>query len=128
MAQIIKTTILFRRGLESAWQTNNPILSAGEPGFVTDKFLFKIGDGVTPWNELSYPNQSAGTQGNGIFNAETHYDFPSVGSVNMIYKAQSEKKIYQWNDTELRYELLSEVSLTIDDLDVIHGGNANGST
>ena len=27
-----------------------------------------------------------------VFNAETHYDFPSVGSVDMIYKAQAEKK------------------------------------
>jgi hypothetical protein len=28
-------------------------------------------------------------------NAETHFDFPSVGDTNVIYKAEKEKKIYQ---------------------------------
>lgn len=35
-----------------------------------------------------------------IINMPTRYDFPSVGDVKKIYKAQQEKKLYQWNDAE----------------------------
>lgn len=123
MAEVLKTTFQLRRGYEAAWKRNNPILASGEPGFVIDKNAIKIGNGVTAWNDLNY----IGGQGGGVFNAKTHYEFPSVGSVDMIYKAESEKKIYQWNPDELKYEVLSEIEVTIQDLEVIHGGNANGT-
>ena len=123
MAEVLKTVFQLRRGYEAAWKRNNPILASGEPGFVIDKNAIKIGDGVTAWNDLNY----IGGQGGGVFNAKTHYEFPSVGSVDMIYKAESEKKIYQWNPDELKYEVLSEIEVTIQDLEVIHGGNANGT-
>ena len=123
MAEVLRTTFQLRRGKEAAWKKNNPILASGEPGFVIDKNAIKIGDGVTAWNDLNY----IGGQGGGVFNAKTHYEFPSVGSVDMIYKAESEKKIYQWNPNELKYEVLSEIEVTIQDLEVIHGGNANGT-
>lgn len=35
-----------------------------------------------------------------VVNKPTRYDFPSVGDANVIYKAESERKLYQWNDTE----------------------------
>lgn len=123
MAEVLRTVFQLRRGYEAAWKRNNPILASGEPGFVIDKNAIKIGDGVTAWNDLNY----IGGQGGGVFNAKTHYEFPSVGSVDMIYKAESEKKIYQWNPDELKYEVLSEIEVTIQDLEVIHGGNANGT-
>jgi hypothetical protein len=69
-----------------------------------------------------------GGKNGGVFNAKTHYEFPSIGSVDIIYKAESERKIYQWNVTDLKYEVLSEIEITMQDLDLIHGGNANGST
>lgn len=63
----------------------------------------------------------------GVFNADTHYDFPSVGNVDVIYKAQSEKLIYQWNPTELKYEAIgASVEIEINDIELINGGNANG--
>ena len=37
-------TIQFKRGTASRWAELNPILQAGEPGFVTDENRFKIGD------------------------------------------------------------------------------------
>lgn len=123
MAEVLRTVFQLRRGYEAAWKKNNPILASGEPGFVIDKNAIKIGDGVTAWNDLNY----IGGQGGGVFNAKTHYEFPSVGSIDMIYKAESEKKIYQWNPDELKYEVLSEIEVTIQDLEVIHGGNANGT-
>lgn len=125
MAEVIRTTFQLRRGNEAAWKKNNPILASGEPGFVIDKNLLKIGDGVTAWNDLDYINSEGG---GGVYNAKTHYEFPSVGSVDMIYKAESEKKIYQWNPDLLKYELLSEIEVTMQDIEVIHGGNANGTT
>ena len=52
MAEILKTTFLLRRGQSAAWEKNNPILQAGEPGWAIDTYVLKIGDGVTPWNDL----------------------------------------------------------------------------
>jgi hypothetical protein len=49
-----------RRGTAAAWASANPVLAAGEPGFVTDTADFKIGDGVTAWNSLK-------TAGNGTY-------------------------------------------------------------
>lgn len=124
MAEIINTTFLLRRGYEAAWKRNNPVLANGEPGFCIDKNALKIGNGQTAWNDLDY----IGGQGGGVFNAKTHYEFPSIGQADMIYKAESEKKIYQWNATNLKYEVLSEIEVTMQDLELIHGGNANGTT
>ena len=54
MATVVKTTFQLRRGLLATWERNNPILAAGEPGYVLDKNLLKIGDGVTHWNDLKF--------------------------------------------------------------------------
>lgn len=125
MAEILRTVFQLRRGLEAAWNRNNPILASGEPGFAIDKNAIKIGDGVTAWKDLNY---IGGQDGGGVFNAQTHYEFPSIGSVDMIYKAEKERKIYQWNPEGLKYEVLSEIEVTIQDLELIYGGNANGTT
>lgn len=124
MAEIVRTTFQLRRGYEAVWNKNNPVLACGEPGFCIDKNAIKIGNGETPWRELDYIGGSSG----GVFNAKTHFEFPSIGSIDMIYKADSEKKIYQWNDQELKYEVLSEIEITMKDLELIHGGSAYGST
>ena len=131
MAEVIKTTYQLRRGTSSAWERNNPVLASGEPGFAIDKNLLKIGDGITAWNDLKAINSAEGNGDNVngcVYNAKTHYDFPNTGSSEVIYKAEEEKRIYQWNPTFLRYEPLGEVDITIENIDVIHGGNANGTT
>lgn len=110
MAEIIKTTFQVRRGYEAAWEKNNPVLACGEPGFVIDKNALKIGDGVTAWKDLGYVNEP----NQWVFNADTHLDFPSVGSVDVIYKARAEKKIYQWNPDLLVYEVLGEAAQVIE--------------
>lgn len=46
--------IQFRRGSTSDWSTANTILAAGEMGINTTTSQFKIGDGTTAWNSLSY--------------------------------------------------------------------------
>lgn len=63
----------------------------------------------------------------GVYNADTHYDFPSVGRIDVIYKAQSEKLMYQWNPTELKYEALgASVEIDVISVETINGGNAHG--
>ena len=47
-------TFKFRRGVALQWSNANPILAQGEPGYETDTGLLKMGDGLTPWNSLSY--------------------------------------------------------------------------
>jgi hypothetical protein len=48
------TSIKTRRGTASAWTSVNPVLDAGEFGYESDTTKFKIGDGSTAWNSLSY--------------------------------------------------------------------------
>lgn len=56
----IKATIQFRRGNAAEWTTVNPILYPGEPGFELDTGGLKVGDGITPWNQLPYINEEGG--------------------------------------------------------------------
>jgi len=42
---------------EENWQTNNPVLLAGQLAYSSDKYgKYKVGDGVLHWNELEYAN------------------------------------------------------------------------
>lgn len=49
-----KASVRFRLrgGKAEIWAARNPVLMADEPGFATDTGVLKIGDGVTPWNDL----------------------------------------------------------------------------
>ena len=46
--------IQLRRGAGSAWASANTVLADGEIGINTTTSQFKIGDGTTAWNSLSY--------------------------------------------------------------------------
>lgn len=52
------TRMLQRRGTASQWSAGNPVLGDGEVGFARDTKDFKIGDGVTAWNDLTPPFSS----------------------------------------------------------------------
>lgn len=57
MAQkIVKTRLVHRKDLSTKWNSVNPILLDGEMGIEKDTRKFKIGDGVTSWNDLPYAN------------------------------------------------------------------------
>ena len=123
MATTSYTTIFqFKKGTAARWKAVNPVLAAGEPGFVVDENRMKIGDGNTAWNDLPYMGESS------VVNAATHYDFPSIGRENVIYKAESEKKLYQWNAEGLKYDEVCEAEVTGDlaNIKIIHGGDADG--
>lgn len=44
----------FRRGTAAEWSSANTVLAIGELGLETDTNQFKLGDGTTAWNSLSY--------------------------------------------------------------------------
>ena len=46
--------IQFRRGTAAEWTSVDPILAEAEMGIELDTGLFKIGNGLDPWNQLSY--------------------------------------------------------------------------
>lgn len=54
--------IRLRNGTASQWSSANPILSVGEIGAENDTGKFKIGDGVTNYNSLSYAGSTGATQ------------------------------------------------------------------
>ena len=43
-----------RRGTAEQWELANPVLAAGEIGLETDYNKFKIGDGISHWDDLPY--------------------------------------------------------------------------
>ena len=51
------TVIKIKRGTSVSWTARNPILEAGEPGFETDTGQLKLGDGISPWNDLPYTGE-----------------------------------------------------------------------
>lgn len=44
--------LLLRRDVAATWQSANPTLSAGEPGFESDQFRLRIGNGALAFNAL----------------------------------------------------------------------------
>lgn len=53
----IKTRIVLRNDIAANWTANNPIMLTGELGVESDTGYFKIGDGTTTWNDLTYANK-----------------------------------------------------------------------
>lgn len=66
----LRSTVQLRRDHNSAWELANPILKAGEVGVVlpteddtANAFKFKIGNGVTAWNDgLPWANSIGGSE------------------------------------------------------------------
>lgn len=50
----MNTTIKLRRDTASRWRYANPVLAQGEPGVELDTGRFKLGDGVSRWQDLGY--------------------------------------------------------------------------
>ena len=54
LTQTNNALIRLRRGTAEEWTAANPTLKLGEPGFETDTFKLKIGDGKAAWSVLPY--------------------------------------------------------------------------
>ena len=118
MATVVNTTFKLKRGTAARWAEVNPILQQGEPGFVYDSNRLKIGDGITPWNDLPYIDGKTE-----VANFEISSEFPTVGDPNIIYKAADELSLYQYNAETQLYEKLSD-GKGVDNITIINGGNA----
>ena len=71
--------IQHRRDTAAQWELLNPVLADGELGLETDTKRFKIGDGVTQWNDLIFSSMILKDD------PETFLKFESV--VNMSYNS-----------------------------------------
>jgi hypothetical protein len=49
-----KVKILLKQKTAAQWETENPILWKGEPGYEVDTGRLKIGNGNSVWNHLPY--------------------------------------------------------------------------
>lgn len=70
--------IQLRNDTAANWTSQNPTLAIGEVGVENDNNHFKIGDGVTAWNDLAYASNPE-TNSVGIIGDQTEYNF--------VYKA-----------------------------------------
>lgn len=52
MPDFSQTRIQLRKGTYSEWVSSNPVLGVGEPSYVTDSGIFRIGNGVDNWSNL----------------------------------------------------------------------------
>ena len=120
MAEVVKITYQLRRGYSSTWTKNNPLLLAGEPGYELDTHKVKIGDGTSYWKDLPYIGE------HNIVSYATHTEFPSIGNVNYLYKANDEDMLYCWDDKEADYVIIGPADVDSDVIDYIDGGNAFG--
>lgn len=118
MATVLNTTFKLKRGTAARWAEVNPILEQGEPGFVYDTNRLKIGDGKTHWNDLPYIDGKRE-----VSNFDFVEEFPKVGDESIIYKAEKEQSLYQFNADTNEYEKLSD-GKGIDDIQIINGGTA----
>lgn len=118
MATTLNTTFKLKRGTAARWAEVNPILEQGEPGFVYDSNRLKIGDGVTAWNDLPYIDGKREVE-----NYDYVTDFPEEGDPSIIYKAEKDLSIYQFNSDTHTYEKISD-GKGMDDITIINGGNA----
>ena len=85
----IKTTFLVTRASTETWESLNPVLKYGEPGYEKDNGKLKIGDGITPWNNLSYLTD---------VNTKIIVDNPQEGEV-LTYNAATNR----WENKRLEF-------------------------
>ena len=119
----VNDLITIRKGTASQWSCSNPTLASGEPGYESDTGLFKIGNGSSAWNSLSYSsvipsgliggsniNISLGSNGstatigvsglNSIASYSTTSNFPATGSTSVYYLATDTSRLYQWTGSQ----------------------------
>lgn len=84
----INSKIQIRKGSSSEWNSANPILDLGEPGFDSTNSIIKIGDGSTPWNDLRPINESINKQTFNVDSSQSEFLIDNgyvVGSVDVYY-------------------------------------------
>ena len=131
--EYIKAKMYQRRDTTQNWLKYNPILASGEFGYDINEKKYKIGDGVSHWNQLDFAYLGEVTDKNGdilkykeiatedfvkkeitssIFFAQTKNEFPSIGGINKIYVELDTNNVYTWDSSNLTYKIIgSEATL-----------------
>jgi hypothetical protein len=116
-----KTLIQNRRDTSTNWTTVNPILASGEFGVETDTNKFKIGDGTTPWQSLSYQGAAG---------------LPSGGTTGQILtKLSSSNYDVSWQDasgvttaaSQIKHIIKNSTGATLTKGTVVYTSGANGT-
>ena len=67
---VLNVRLIQHHGTSASLTTANPVLLKGEVCFVVDNTLdngkYKVGDGVTPWNSLSFIGSNTTIENNGV--------------------------------------------------------------
>jgi len=71
--------------ITGTWAQVNPVLAEGEIGFETDTGKFKIGNGATAWNSLTYATD--GSKLTGTINSSTAVNLSGTQTANTVYAA-----------------------------------------
>jgi hypothetical protein len=87
--------IQLRGGTAAEWSAANPVLAEREMGVVTDTQNYKIGDGVTAWNDLP-AFQLSPTLGAITLNAVADPSTPSAGQMAFYSKAIAGRLMPKW--------------------------------
>lgn len=110
---VLKTIIKTKRATAATWASLNPILEEGEPGFVIDQNKLKIGNGITPWNQLPF------LSGSGESSIEFDVQDPQDGQI-LHYNAATQK----WVNISVPEGAVNDVK--VDGVSVVDaGGIAN---
>jgi hypothetical protein len=93
-----KTLIQNRRDTSTNWTAVNPVLASGEFGVETNTNKFKIGDGTTLWQDLSYQGGSGLPSGGAADQiltklSSTDYDVAWVDAAGVTTSASTVKHI-----------------------------------
>lgn len=102
------TRIRLRRDTFSQWSGINPTLALGETGYELDTKRLKVGDGITPWNNLSYVTVESSS-----------IDFPDPPNINMIIASSSDNlpnndRIILNLSSGQRLNIVGEEGVTVD--------------
>lgn len=115
--------IQFKRGRSTTLASKNIILQEGEPVFETDTGRFKIGEtdengNLKHWNDILYQDEQA------VVSRKSFLNFPGIGKERTIYIDENDGKRYRW----IGYYEVIPFGGNVDDITIICGGNANGTT
>ena len=91
MANLIELILKSKRYAKEYWENKNPILFEGELGFESDTPNFKIGDGVTAWNNLDYVTSEYASKlsgnrkiGNAVFDNTKDLTLEEIGVLSTL--------------------------------------------
>ena len=114
--------VLQRRDTAANWSAANPILAEGELGIVTDTKGYKIGDGVTHWNDLDYPANptqvvdSVGTSTTVAISQNVVNEISNLLSVNI---ADNTLCLYK-DDTYQEHDWIENIALNESGVEVVN--------